>query len=56
MTQARWSAGSSRNHGRVSSMRATLAVARAPAARSIARTLAASGTASVISGAFHVPP
>ena len=35
VTQARWSAGTSRNHGRTSSIRATLAVDSAPAARSI---------------------
>ncbi|WP_425281242.1 hypothetical protein [Salinispora arenicola] len=42
MTQERWSAGSSRNQGSVSSIRATLAVASAPAARSIRRSVAAS--------------
>lgn len=40
MTQERWSAGSSRNHGSVSSIRATLAVARPPAARSMRRSVA----------------
>ena len=40
ITQERWSAGSSRNQGSVSSIRATLAVASAPAARSIRRSVA----------------
>jgi hypothetical protein len=58
MTQARWSAGSSRNQGSVSSMRATLAVASAPAARSIVRTVASSTTGSTppsidMPSAFH---
>jgi hypothetical protein len=50
MTQARWSAGSSRNQGRTSSIRATLAVASAPAFRSIRRSVAGSS-----SGAMRLP-
>jgi hypothetical protein len=42
ITQARWSAGSSRNQGSTSSIRATLIVASAPADRSIWRSVAAS--------------
>ncbi|BCJ60952.1 hypothetical protein Jiend_43740 [Micromonospora endophytica] len=42
ITQERWSAGSSRNQGSVSSIRLTLAVASAPAARSIRRRVAES--------------
>ncbi|RAO39776.1 hypothetical protein ONO86_04335 [Micromonospora noduli] len=40
ITQERWSAGSARNQGSVSSIRATLEVANAPADRSIRRSVA----------------
>ncbi|PSK56978.1 hypothetical protein B0E53_07033 [Micromonospora sp. MH33] len=52
MTQERWSAGSSRNQGSVSSIRATLAVDSAPAARSIRRSVADS---SVPPGSLTAP-
>ena len=50
MTQDRWSAGSARNQGSVSSIRATAEVASAPACRSIRRRVAASG------GRLAAPP
>jgi hypothetical protein len=43
MTHERWSAGNARNQGSVSSIRATLAVASAPAWRSMRRSVADNG-------------